>query len=336
MIEIIIGVLGVLIGIVGLANGVAGGWLFVIIGAIVLITQGFRYLKRTNKSNIVQSNKQRSSRKKSIRSNKDIKSMHSDKSIFQSKPEDALFVDEKSTNGKTNNAETSITNTAATIAQKEHVDSSAGETGTDRKTDGSNQKDNTESKDIHTDIPVGSSKNLFGFRVSEKDIQQVYSAKLDTITVKEHPDKTWLILEYEGNVNLVNAIGKLIQTLKNYRKDIVIESVHINEIHDMYEPRIDEHLTLKEFQVAVKENKTLWQYGMGGSGDGYPISDLTSAWFPARVDFSVDDIEATVHLGDGRVSIEYSYRKKASQHKKLSDDDIGVRLIFASIMDTTK
>lgn len=94
--------------------------------------------------------------------------------------------------------------------------------------------------------------------------------------------------------------------------------------------------TEKEFRKAVKENKTLWQYGLGGYGKGYPISDVTSAWFPARVDFSVDDIEATVHMGDGRVSIECSYGNKSLRRQKLSADDIGAKLILESILDTSK
>lgn len=69
---------------------------------------------------------------------------------------------------------------------------------------------------------------------------------------------------------------------------------------------------------------------------GYPISDVTSAWFPARVDFSVYDIEATVHMGDGRVSIECSYRNKTLRRQKLSADDIGAKLIFESILDTSE
>ena len=77
-------------------------------------------------------------------------------------------------------------------------------------------------------------------------------------------------------------------------------------------------------------------FTMHSYGKGYPISDVTSAWFPARVDFSVDDIEATVHMGDGRVSIECSYGNKTLRRQKLSADDIGAKLIFESILDTSK
>ena len=54
------------------------------------------------------------------------------------------------------------------------------------------------------------------------------------------------------------------------------------------------------------------------------------------MDFSVDDIEATVHMGDGRVSIECSYENKTLRRQKLSADDIGAKLIFESILDTSK
>lgn len=176
--------------------------------------------------------------------------------------------------------------------------------------------------------------NLFGFRVSKEDIQRVCSVDPGTITVSEDPENNtiWLSPENKGNVNLVNAIESLIQTLRKYREDAVIESIYISEIHDMYEPRINEHFSLTVFQKAAKENRKLRQYGLGGYGEEYPISELSSAWFPATVVFSVDDIEATVGMRDGSISLKCCYNRKASQHIKLSADDIGAGLIFESIV----
>ena len=72
--------------------------------------------------------------------------------------------------------------------------------------------------------------NLFGFRVSKEDIQRVCSVDPGTITVSENPENNtiWLSPENKGNVNLVNAIESLIQTLRKYREDAVIESIYIS------------------------------------------------------------------------------------------------------------
>lgn len=44
--ETIIGILGFLIGILIVANGVAGGWIFIIVGALLFIKQGVKKNKQ--------------------------------------------------------------------------------------------------------------------------------------------------------------------------------------------------------------------------------------------------------------------------------------------------
>lgn len=301
-------------------------------------------LKRTNKTSNVRNNEQSPNSKKAISSHKEIKSTHYEKSVSRSEVDDrSLSVGKERGIEESEKPDDQLTDLkAVSTTSGGDEESLRNEADTDRKTESEIRKDKTESKieskAANADFPDEPLKNYFGFHASDNDIQRVCSADLGTITVRENPENNtiWLILEYKDNVNLVNAIESLIQTLQKHRKDIVIECVRINEISDIYEPRIDEHFSLKEFQKAVKENKTLWQYGLGGYGKGYPISDVTSAWFPARVDFSVDDIEATVHMGDGRVSIECSYGNKTLRRQKLSADDIGAKLIFESILDTSK
>ena len=364
MTETIIGMIGFLIGIAEVANGVAAGWIFVIIGALFMIKQGVKNFIRTNKTNNGRNNEQSPHRKKAIPSHKELKSTHYEKSGSRSEKSlplvkegaevrgggiasidrpkgDTLDDDRTLPVGKERGIEgsekpdkqISDPNAASSTSDRDE-ESFENEVGTDRKTESIIHEDKTESKAVTSDINVGSMNNLFGFRVSKEDIQRVGSVDPGTITVREDPEYNtiWLILEYKGNVNLVSAIDSFVQTLRKYREDAVIESIYISEIHDMYEPRINEHFSLTVFQKAVKENKTLLEYGLGGYGEGYPISELSSAWFPATVVFSVDDIEATVGMRDGSISLKCCYNRKASQHIKLSADDIGAGLIFESIV----
>ena len=364
MTEMIIGMIGFLIGIAVLANGVAGGWIFVISGALIFIKQVVKRLIRTNKTGNGRNIDHSSNSKEAISSHKEIKSTRCEKSVSRSekslplvkggaevrgggiasidRPKGDTLDDDRTLPVEKEHRIEESENTDKTILYSETTITTSvldeeflgNETGTDRKGESNIHEDKTESKVVTPDIHVGSVKNLFGFRVSKEDVQRVYSADLDNITVSENPENNpiWLSLEYKGNVNLVNAIESLIQTLRKYREDVVIESIYISEIHDMYEPRIDERFSLIKFQKAVKENQTLWERGLGGYGEGYPISDLISSWFPARVVFSIDDIEATVGMRDGSISINCCYRRKASQYIKLSADDIGAGLIFESIV----
>ncbi len=336
MTEMIIGMIGFLIGIALLANGVAGGWIFVISGALIFIKQVVKRLIRTNKTGNGRNIDHSSNSKEAISSHKEIKSTRCEKSVSRSDIDDrTLPVEKEHRIEESENTDKTILYSETTITTSVLDEEFLGnETATDRKGESIIHEDKTESKVVTPDIHVGSVKNLFGFRVSKEDVQRIYSADLDNITVRENPENNpiWLILKYKGNVNLVSAIDSFVQTLRKYREDAVIESIYISEIHDMYEPRIDERFSLIEFQKAVKENQTLWERGLGGYGEGYPISDLTSSWFPARVVFSIDDIEATVGMRDGSISINCCYRRKASQYIKLSADDIGAGLIFESIV----
>ncbi len=189
--ETIIGIFGFLIGILIVANGVAGGWIFIIGGALLFIKQGVKILKRTNKTSNVRNNEQSPNSKKAISSHKEIKSTHYEKSGSRSEVDDrSLSVGKERGIEESEKPDDQLTDLkAVSTTSGGYAEPLRNEEDTNRKPESEIRKDKTESKikskAANADTPVEPLKNYFGFYVSDNDIQRVCSADLGTITAGE-------------------------------------------------------------------------------------------------------------------------------------------------------